>query len=182
MLPWPGPRFNIKMTSYQYRKFHCGDKTVVRSSYLHNGISYTGKMTSLYWIRAQYISHFDINSYWFPGQIVLFCDKTNHLIIIGYYMACNIQACLFSLPIRTSSINTVLLNNHENFMSLRNEIDCSFTQCFVNFIKGKYTEDIAIPFTLYGIYSNKWFLIFNVGNHVCDPVLEIYVAFFSRIL
>ena len=47
-----GPRFNIKMTSYRYRKSHCGDKTVVRSSYLHNGISYTGKMISLYWIRA----------------------------------------------------------------------------------------------------------------------------------
>ena len=46
---WPGPRFNIKMLSYQYRKSHCGDKTVVRSSYLHNGISHTGKMTSLYW-------------------------------------------------------------------------------------------------------------------------------------
>ena len=40
------------MTSYPYRKSHYGDKTVVRSSYLHNGISYTGKMTSLYWIRA----------------------------------------------------------------------------------------------------------------------------------
>ena len=48
----PGPWFNIKMSSYQYRKSHCGDKTVVRSSYLHNGISYTGKMSSLYWIRA----------------------------------------------------------------------------------------------------------------------------------
>ena len=45
----PGPWFNIKMASHQYRKFHCGDKTVVRSSYLHNGISYAGKMTSLYW-------------------------------------------------------------------------------------------------------------------------------------
>ena len=31
----------------QYRKSHCGDKTVVRSSYLHNGISYTGKKTSI---------------------------------------------------------------------------------------------------------------------------------------
>ena len=40
------------MSSYQYRKSHCGDKTVVRSSYLHNWISYTGKMASLYWIRA----------------------------------------------------------------------------------------------------------------------------------
>ena len=47
-----GPWFNIKMSSYQYRKSHCGDKTVVRSSYLHNGISYAGKMSSLYWIGA----------------------------------------------------------------------------------------------------------------------------------
>ena len=39
----PGTRFNIKM-SYQYRKSHCGEKTVVRSSYLHNGISYIGKI------------------------------------------------------------------------------------------------------------------------------------------
>ena len=46
-----GPWFNIKMSSYQYRKSHCGDKTIVRSSYLHNEISYTSK-TSLYWIRA----------------------------------------------------------------------------------------------------------------------------------
>ena len=53
-----GPWFNIKMTSYQYRKSHCGDKTVVRSSYLHNGISYTGKMSSLYWIGAQEIITF----------------------------------------------------------------------------------------------------------------------------
>ena len=48
-----GTRFNIKMISYQYRKSHCGDKTILRPSYLHNGISYTGKTTSLYWIRAQ---------------------------------------------------------------------------------------------------------------------------------
>ena len=48
-----GPWFNIKMSSYQYGKSHCGDKTILRPSYLHNGISYTGKMTSLYWIRAQ---------------------------------------------------------------------------------------------------------------------------------
>ena len=49
-----GAWFNIKMSSYQYRKSHCGDKTVVRSSYLHNEISYTGKMAPLYWIRALY--------------------------------------------------------------------------------------------------------------------------------
>ena len=47
-----GPRFNIKMSSCQYRKSHCGDRTVVRSSYLHNGVTYTGKMSSLYWSGA----------------------------------------------------------------------------------------------------------------------------------
>ena len=45
----PVPWFNIKKSPYQYRKSHWGNKTVVRSSYLHSGISYTGKMASLYW-------------------------------------------------------------------------------------------------------------------------------------
>ena len=49
----PGPWFNIKMSYYQYRKSHCGDKTVVRLSYLHNGNLYTGKMIPLYWISPQ---------------------------------------------------------------------------------------------------------------------------------
>ena len=53
-----GPWFNIKMSSYQYRKSHCGDKTILRPSYLHNGISYTGKTTSLYWIGAQVYNSF----------------------------------------------------------------------------------------------------------------------------
>ena len=52
-----GAWFNIKMLSYQHWKSHCGDKTILRPSYLHNGISYTGKMTSLYWIWAQVIYH-----------------------------------------------------------------------------------------------------------------------------
>ena len=51
-----GQWFNINMLSYQYRKSHCGDKTILRPSYLHNGISYTGKMASLYWIRALGVS------------------------------------------------------------------------------------------------------------------------------
>ena len=39
-----------KISSHQYKKSLCGDKTIVivRSSYLHNVISYTGKITSLY--------------------------------------------------------------------------------------------------------------------------------------
>ena len=49
----PGAWFNIKMSSYQYRTSHCGDKTIVGSFYLHKGISYTSKMASLYWISSQ---------------------------------------------------------------------------------------------------------------------------------
>ena len=33
-----------------YRKSLCGDKVTTRASYLHNGISCTGKITFLYWI------------------------------------------------------------------------------------------------------------------------------------
>ena len=44
-----GRPYLCSTASYQYRKSHCGDKTVISSSYLHNGISYTGKMASLYW-------------------------------------------------------------------------------------------------------------------------------------
>ena len=51
MEPWGW--INIKMQSYQYRKSHCGDKTISQPSYYHNGISYIGKMVSLYWVRAQ---------------------------------------------------------------------------------------------------------------------------------
>ena len=59
--------FNINMSSYQNMKSHCGNKTVVRSSYLHNGISYTGTMSSLYWIGSQ-------KCYWY---IMLVSATTN---------------------------------------------------------------------------------------------------------
>ena len=36
-----GAWFNIKMSSYQFSKSHCGDKTILQPFYLHNGISYT---------------------------------------------------------------------------------------------------------------------------------------------
>ena len=72
----PGPRFNIEMSSYWYRKSHCGDKTVVRSSYLHNGISYTGKMTSLYWIMA-------LVSFW-HFHVMLNCNMVNCHLLLEY--------------------------------------------------------------------------------------------------
>ena len=68
-------RFNIKMSSYQYRKPYCGDQTIVRSSYLHNGIFYTGQMATLnrtpglnhtrYWYGSNLsTSHFSTNKNW----------------------------------------------------------------------------------------------------------------------
>ena len=73
----PGTRFNIKMTSYQYRKSHCGDKTILRPSYLHNGISYTGKMTSLYWIGALVSSEEDLLSIFDSKSLP--CDRVSKL-------------------------------------------------------------------------------------------------------
>ena len=55
-----GSLFNIKMLSYQCRKSHCRDKTVIRLSYLHNEISYTGKMPSLYGRILKTKSMFDV--------------------------------------------------------------------------------------------------------------------------
>ena len=48
--PWA--LIQYKMSSYQYRKSHNGGTTILRPSYLHNEISYTGKSASLYWIGA----------------------------------------------------------------------------------------------------------------------------------
>ena len=51
---WPDSTWALiqykNMLSYQYRKSHCEDKMVIRSSYLHNGKFYTGKTASLQWI------------------------------------------------------------------------------------------------------------------------------------
>ena len=37
------PWFNINILSCQYMKSYCGDKTISRPYYLHNGISYTDR-------------------------------------------------------------------------------------------------------------------------------------------
>ena len=77
----PGDWFIIKMPSYQHRKSHCGDKVILWPSYLHIGISYTGKMTSLCWIKAQV---FNEEGFQLPVQSQ--CDemteKCNHSNVI----------------------------------------------------------------------------------------------------
>ena len=46
----------MNMTSYQYTKAHCGDKTILRPSYLLAGISYTDKTFQIF-ILNQGLSH-----------------------------------------------------------------------------------------------------------------------------
>ena len=41
----------------EYRDSHSGDKMILQPSYLHNRITYTGKRTCLYWIRAMAVNH-----------------------------------------------------------------------------------------------------------------------------
>ena len=42
---WTGASFNIKMSSYQYKKSHLRNRTILISSNLYNGNCYTGKIT-----------------------------------------------------------------------------------------------------------------------------------------
>ena len=78
----PGGWFNIKM-SYQYRKSHCGDNTVVRSFYRHNRISLTGKMTYSYWIRS-------LAQLWRHLQN---CDLFRSLLIIKIWVMSSWSIC-----------------------------------------------------------------------------------------
>ena len=75
-----GSWFNIKISSYQYRESHYGDKTVIRLSYLHNGISYAGEMTSLYWIRALKITWFMRMNYFYTDMYYNFTVAFLHYI------------------------------------------------------------------------------------------------------
>ena len=43
---------DINMASNLYRKSHCGGNAILWPSNVHNGISYTGKTTSWYWIKV----------------------------------------------------------------------------------------------------------------------------------
>ena len=46
-----GPRLDIKMSFYHYRKSHCGDKTILGPFYLHDCIYYTCNTTFIILMR-----------------------------------------------------------------------------------------------------------------------------------
>ena len=101
----------MNMPSYKYRKSHCRDKTILRPSYLHDGISYTGKMTSLYWIRAL-IAQYDLMlgykqlhryhwtnaSHWYFIPLGKCCCHLHNIIVIRckeliYSFKCGVFEC-----------------------------------------------------------------------------------------
>ena len=120
----PGPRFNIKMSSYQYRKSHCGDKTVVRSSYLHNVISYTGKMASLYWFSPLvYFTSTGAIIWWTGYQIkqlwrvrVKLCESCTFVSsyhnnnVRPYTTACIFKSYIKCLPIEETALLAICYN------------------------------------------------------------------------
>ena len=114
----PGPWFNIKMSSYQYRKSHCGDKTVIRSSYLHNGISFAGKMSSLYWIC--------------PLKVVLV--SLHITLIVNSLSSCALH---LQVKIRMKSLF------HCNFFA-SNDITSNFCTCHNSTVVMLFTKFVAI--------------------------------------
>ena len=74
------------MLFYPYRKSHCGDKTIVRSSYLHNANSYTGKMAYLYWISPLRLwSHYFLIIFILIFILFLFFIYIQICITVGSY-------------------------------------------------------------------------------------------------
>ena len=140
----PEPWFNIKMSSYRYRKSHCGDKTVVRSSYLHNGISYTGKMTSFYWIRAQVLTSalchvFSVSNgqCWLQSYIHVYSDLS-----VTWMALCNMHIALYShWYIEAESKRTIFCR--QNFQM--NFLVRILLYCDLNFTEMCFKVPIKVP-------------------------------------
>ena len=120
----PGPWFNIEMSSYQYRKSHCGDTTVVRSSYLHNGISYTGK-TSLYWISSLALS---VKTQFISGAVI--------------YSLCHIRSMLIH-PSPTSDTLADSSGAKEIFISFYDVVACFMANVRTVHISQKYQDGLV---------------------------------------
>ena len=137
----PGPRFNMKMTSYQYRKSHCGDKTILRTSYLHNGIFYIGKMMSLYWIEALN----DIVCQMILQSSVCLQNKINLLGLAKSYMqqwhvigSGSIAYRMFETkPLPTPLLSCVSIKN-ETWINISSNQHVSFGKILLNYAPGKW--------------------------------------------
>ena len=127
-----GGWFNKKMSSYQYRKSHCGDKTILRPSYLHNGISYTGKTTSLYWIGALECtwSGIGVCFYWW----VIWLSPWSGILVYTY----DIRSVV--------GVYTPVGVATEWLWSVHSKLECTLRQGKGNHMHGKMWDKITYPF------------------------------------
>ena len=81
----PGPRFSIKMTSYQYRKSHCGDKTVVFILIQGPGALFINNMIQIQWKIHFLVTHFlaikSVHSISLAMTAELWCHEQNPVVI-----------------------------------------------------------------------------------------------------
>ena len=127
------------MPSYPYRKSHCGDKTMIRSSYLHNGICYTGKMSSLYWFGPLTFNWVKVTWQEWEGTTLVFpimatrdIHHWHHVIVLCALVGCFSACCVYDVlcGVRLCDV------------------------CFVIFLK----TWIYIGYTLRALESFCWFL------------------------
>ena len=132
----PGPRFNIKMSSYQYRKSHCGDKTILRPSYLHNGISYTGKMTSWYWVRALVVIGDDEGKLqhpqWPPQQASHFSGQIGMWFTWSKHYFCKIKNGFNREKLDASLVNTTQIASYTFLFQCKDISQSSWYQYVVH--------------------------------------------------
>ena len=158
----PGPWFNVKMLSYQYRKSHRGDKTVVRSSYLHNGISYAGKMLFLYWITP-----------WWPCTPI--CGASNYKVRYlcsygtGAWMSKFVQRFRRMLLIqhwREFKINYLSFEYIWIHMPWRWKPSIASTKTFIvlGLDAGIYWIDYFPGWTFYGMCKQSQYTLFSMSN------------------
>ena len=140
------------MTFYQYRKSHCGDKTILRPSYLHNRISYTGKITSLYWIRAQGVI---IDMYLQAFKCLFWISKETQLVTIALT---DVPATNLGIPVPLRSrhfLSQKLWHFDKDTRScVENECCCPRT---VNISNVNFTSKISMPpEPVFKTWDSKW--------------------------
>ena len=152
----PGPRFNMNMLSYQYRKSHCGDKTVVRSFYLHNGISYTGKMSFLYWTGAVvplaqgiYIHHNEMADRYMWGVTLLHNFKFDWscFLELKWLFRCGHIYSIFHEIVCVFSEKMLIIKHTDWYIGC--VCLCGVRMCVCNFFKNieSYTNMLSVYFS-----------------------------------
>ena len=142
------------MSSYQYRKSHCGDKTILRPSYLHNGISYTGKTISSYWIGAQMLDGFTLSCHIWD----------NSYPDILYSQKCTICAIYsFNLAIRFYIENNVCTRETNCFSARERGI---FVLIVLKFVRNKHKNNTRVS-TETVLHKSTYIILFLTRHNKC---------------